>query len=60
MDVNMTKSVFFTLKTRGNFRGFFMINTISIYAVFLGLCLLNAKNNIKQQKLAFLGKFTCN
>ena len=52
MDVNMTQRVF-TLKTRGNFRGFFTINTISIYAVFLGLCLLFAKNNIKTTKIGF-------
>ena len=60
MDVNMTKSVAFYVKNRGNFQGFFTKNTISIYAVFLDLCLLYAYNkgfyvinHIKTTKMGF-------
>ena len=60
MDVNMTKSVAFYVKNRGNFRGFFTINTTSIYAVFLDLCLHYAYNkgfyvinHIKTTKMGF-------
>ena len=60
MDVNMTKSVAFYVKNRGNFQGFFTIKTTSIYAVFLDLCLLYVYNkgfyvinHIKTTKWAF-------
>ena len=61
MDVNMTRSVAFYVQNGGKFWGFFTINTTSIYAVFLDLCLLYAYNkgfyvinHIKQQKWFFM------
>ena len=66
MDVNITKSVAFYVKNWGNFQGFYTINTTSIYAVFLDLCLLYAYNkgfyvinHIKLQKWVFYGKLMC-
>ena len=60
MDVNMTRSVAFYVQNGGKFRGFFTINTTSIDAVFLDLCLLYAYNkgfyvinHIKTTKMGF-------
>ena len=44
--LGMTQSVAFYANNKGNFLGFFTINTTSIYAVFLELCLVYAYNKV--------------